>query len=319
MSERQAGRAAQAKLQGFLLRLAMAPWAVPLMVCNACGHVVHMPLSSLSSLSSPHPSMQRAGRDLAIAVERCRTVTACSRNTTMFMITTTLATALCAAPPTFDLDFEGGSVAEWVTAIRAVSTDANIVVAEAVERAPVPAMHVHGVTLKSVMGVSSLNEDSAINCARVSTDAAPIWVVSSNSPQPARGRGGASGHNEMVTAIFNLPPGHRDQADATKLVKIIIGVVSLDGGGQLQTRLMPETGLLAIRGLEDQVETASDVIDAIEWAHNRSARGPAKPRATEVKISDSHMIRAAMADIATSQKAAGSPQAQCDLNQALKP
>ena len=236
----------------------------------------------------------------------------------MFMITTTLATALCAAPPTFDLNFDGGSVTEWVSAIRAASTNANIVIAEAVERAPVPAMHVHGVTLQGVMTVSRLNENSAINCARVSTDAAPIWVVSSNSPQPARGRGGAVSHNKMVTAIFNLPPGHRDQADAKKLVKAIIEVISLDGGGQLQTRLMLETGLLAVRGLGDQVKTASNVIDAIEWAHNREARGPAKSQATKVNISDGQMTVAAMVDIPTWRKMPPSTQAQCDRNRTWK-
>ena len=232
----------------------------------------------------------------------------------MFMITPVVAAALCASPSTFDLNFDGGSVTEWVTAIREASIDANIVIAEAVERTQVPAMHVHGVTLQGVMSVSSLNENSAIHCARVSTDAAPIWVVSSSSPQPARGRGVAANHNKMVTAIFNLPPGHRDQADATKLVNAIVGVISLDGGGQLQTRLMLETGLLAVRGLGDQVETASNVIHAIEWAHKREVRAAAKPQATKVNDSEGWVTVAALGDIVTESKASDSTQAQCDIH-----
>jgi len=200
----------------------------------------------------------------------------------MFLITATLSSALCAAPATFDLDFDGGTVAQWVTSIRAVTSDANIVVDGAAEDAVVPAMHLHGVTVDGVMLVSEQNAASVINCFPVSSSGAPIWVVSPKVPRSvARGASRSSnrspstrsGGNELFTEVFTLPEGYRSRADAERLVDAVKTAALLDTEHPLHIRPMPDMGLIAVRGSVEQVATARSMVELLHKLSNRNAPG----------------------------------------------
>ena len=204
----------------------------------------------------------------------------------MFMIAATVSSALCASPTTFNLDFDGGTVAEWVASIRTAWPEANVVVADAIKDASVPAMFLHGVTLDGVMEVSGMNVDTPINCDKAGSSGASIWVVSSKYKRPTRsssrqstvraGQGTEAVQDDLMTAVFTLPHGHRDQAGAASLVEAITRVTAMDGGVPLGMMLMPDVGLLAVRGPEAQIDTARVVIESIERIELRDAHIRAK-------------------------------------------
>jgi hypothetical protein len=191
----------------------------------------------------------------------------------MNLLVLTLAAGLTATATagqsTIDLHFEGGTVQQWVAAIKSVSPKSNIIVSQSVGTAQVGAMDLHGVSVASLMQLWNVSKASPITCDKVDEGGDPIWLISGSSQAVIRGnRGSNSGtyRPTLDTAILNLPEHYVSGDGPARVVELIHGVCGMESSQPVKISILKGTGVIAVYGTSSQRTVADEVIDALNRA-----------------------------------------------------
>ena len=225
----------------------------------------------------------------------------------------TLAMCLMSTPlasDTMNLNFQGGTVEQWVDAIKAATPTANIVVEHTANSIDLPAMQLQGVTLSAVMRVSDVQWDSPITCEEVQTRAASVWVVS-KAGMPTTGKTTRAAGGKIVTGVFQLPHGTIDTGEMQAVIDAVRAVAALDADRPISIQVLPSVGLIAVRGDADQVETAEDVIQSIHRVQLRSGlRSGHRSKTGSSTDTSLHRLPVVPEDALVNRSAARSSQAK---------
>ncbi len=187
------------------------------------------------------------------------------------------ASALQSAPSgdlgVFDLQFKGGSVTEYASAIRNASPRSNIIVMPGAGELPVPAMDLKSVDLRSAVGL--LDQHDAIldgqrwvlrvrdtsGHRQASTPIYTLFAIATGAPG-ADPR--ATQSRSSVISLSNiLEPGHISAADALTAIETALTLVT-GQASKPEIRFHEETGLLIARGTEEQIHIIYEVVAQLE-------------------------------------------------------
>jgi hypothetical protein len=175
---------------------------------------------------------------------------------------------------TMDLDFPGGTAAEWTTAIRAASPDANIVVDDGVRDVLVSAMKFEGVSLSSVMQSCEPASGSKLFGYEIDGDGESVWAVVAGSPRSTRSRSHHTTTDSPVAAkktvnVHVLPQGYRTDVGAARVAEILKAINSMQHNQPLGVLLIEGGQIIALCGTYDQLDVAAAVIDSLNDAPDR--------------------------------------------------
>lgn len=219
-----------------------------------------------------------------------------------------LATALAAAPAlpqqpgtpadraaqaaVIDLDFRGGTLAEFVAAVRGAQPRANIILAESVAAVRLPTVQLRGAGIEQALEAATL---AAAGDKRVmvsthrgnGTGGEFVFVVTAQPEPTSIGPAGQGRGGEKMLRVFSLarltdqqpndPPNTAVKA-TTILTAIESGMTGLMDVPTL--RYHEDSGLLFVQGSGQQIAVVQEVLQSIEStqqyrrASNRGAGGP---------------------------------------------
>ena len=187
---------------------------------------------------------------------------------------TLAACMLATGAGTMDLDFSGGTAAEWATAIRAASPDANIVFDDGVRDVLVSAMKFEGVSLSSVMQSCEPASGSKLFGYEIDGDGESVWAVVAASPRAKRSQSRHTTTDSPVAAkntvnVHVLPHGYRTDVGAARVAEILKAINSLQHDQPLGVLLIEGGQIIALRGSYKQLDVAAMVIDSLNDAPTR--------------------------------------------------
>ncbi|MDG1837536.1 MAG: hypothetical protein P8I91_01885 [Phycisphaerales bacterium] len=197
---------------------------------------------------------------------------------------TLAACMLATGVGTMDLDFPGGTAAEWTTAIRVASPDANIVISDGVRDVLVSAMKFEGVSLSSVMQSCEPASGSKLFGYEIHGDGDSVWAVIAASPRAKRSRNSHTTTDSPVVTkntvnVHILPHGYRTDVGAARVAEILKAINNMQHDQPLGVLLIEGGQIIALHGSYDQLGVAAAVIDSLNEAPARSGVG-AIPAAT---------------------------------------
>jgi hypothetical protein len=165
------------------------------------------------------------------------------------------------SPPTFSIDFPGGTVADFLAAIRKAHPGANIVTSGGLDSISIPPVTLTGVSLEGVLRSLALvaqnsHGDSANldvyfvdGVASVSLPAASLTIFEPEEPS---------------TLVWNsrtlTSSGSVTVSDITGAIDTALSVFT---DPKPEVRIHEQTGILVVRGTEDQLNTVREVIDQL--------------------------------------------------------
>lgn len=159
----------------------------------------------------------------------------------------------------FDLDFEGGTAAAYVRAVRAVRPDANIVLMTDAADVPMPPVQLKSVTLDGALApfdglrVSLGREfvELALVPHREPYGAVELYTVV------------AERHAEAATTqVYSVSEMLDGKVSSDDMLTAIETTLDMLAGtyAEAQIRFHPETGILIVRGHPEQVDAVQDVV-----------------------------------------------------------
>jgi hypothetical protein len=177
------------------------------------------------------------------------------------------------ADSTFDLTFKGGTVAEYVAAVRKADPVANILIMPEAEDVPIPAMELQRVDLSAAMSLLDDHsyEDAGLlvrlDVHRVaSTTRKGVEIYSIRAQLANRGSRQAARAPQRTTvlSVADLIQGEA-AISAEDLLTAIEAAMALttDDYEPTQIRFHDATGLLIARGSPEQAATIAEVVDQL--------------------------------------------------------
>ena len=183
----------------------------------------------------------------------------------MTMLTTTVLTIACAASTSIggsiNLEFAGGSLAEWVDAIKSASPTSSIVLIGSGDDVKMPAMSLHDVAVATCVRVADAVRYVEVSEINESGDGQSVWLI---QHAPDTGRRDAPSRRRS-TAIFPLPPSYLDADKAAMLVDVVTELCMIGNQSKPVVLIRRDFGILAIYGSSSQLEIVSEVL--LEVAH----------------------------------------------------
>ena len=217
---------------------------------------------------------------------------------------------------TMDLDFPGGTAAEWRAAIYVASPDANIVIDDGVRDVLVSAMKFEGVSLSSVMQSCEPASGSKLFGYEIDGDGESVWAVIAASPRATRSRSSHTTTDSPDAAkntvnVHVLPHGYRTDVGAARLAEILKAINSMQHDQPLGVLLIEGGQIIALRGSYEQLDVAAAVIDSLNEAPDQSGV-EAIPEAT---LGDRRMFsRQALVVAANARQACEPSDRACTTN-----
>jgi hypothetical protein len=163
-----------------------------------------------------------------------------------------------------NLKFTGGTVGDYVQAVRRTFPDANILMDEEVERLPMPEVELTSVGLKSALQLlefqsredprGSLRVD--VHCL-TERHARPVYRIL------ARVRGPQQRNRSQVWTVADLLAAEMKPEDVLSAVETAMGLLAEDGFEPAQIRFHEATGLLVARGHEEQINAIDEIVDRL--------------------------------------------------------
>ncbi len=175
-------------------------------------------------------------------------------------MTTLVSVGTSAGSQTIDLEFDGGSVQAWVTAIKAQSPTSNIVVGAHAADIYISEMHLHDVSIPSLMQLCNASTASPITSDVIHEGGAPIWVVSALKQITPRGPRNASALSSVSTRIFNVSGPSAAQGNLA--VDMIRDVCAMSSDQPVEIRMITPS-IMVVRGSDEQQTIAEDVLSAL--------------------------------------------------------
>lgn len=166
-----------------------------------------------------------------------------------------------AAPATFDVQFKGGTLSEWVDTIRGSSPQSNIMLQPADSHVVVPALSLHGVTSRTC--VELVGEIPDVSVMEIGQGGGrSVWVIDAHQyVRVATARGRATRHPIAdETHVFELPMGYREVKTATQLQSVMERICRMGCGSEPAIAVFPQWGLIAVNGNQVQLRTCESVI-----------------------------------------------------------
>jgi hypothetical protein len=197
------------------------------------------------------------------------------------MTGTALAIACSAAAfggEAFDIDFKGGSLAEWVKAVQSASPDCNIVLLHSDSTLKLPAVSLVGVTSESCAYLT--DSLPGINVDQIGGEdgvGRPIWVIQQREASRT-GRGQRSVETGHRTSVFAIPLNYRDAQAAADLLLGLESICNLGGLPKPEILMNRDMGVMAVRGVPTQL---SLVAETLEELPHRSSRREGQAAASE--------------------------------------
>ena len=184
-----------------------------------------------------------------------------------------------------NLDFPGGSAADYVSAIRKTAADANIIVISDISSVPFPAVQLRNVDIQSALNVlNSIHQAQSGRAVevRVGADMPPTRNKPGSMERPvftvsAQFGGLADGARDSVVldisdilSPVNNAPASSQTAAADVLTAIETASQMLQGEFQpAQIKFHEATGLLIARGHPEQIGTIQRVVQQLQSKRER--------------------------------------------------
>lgn len=165
----------------------------------------------------------------------------------------------------FDLDFQGGSVGEYVEAIRKVCPGANIVMMQGAEKMSVPAVKFRAVTVGAAMraierqerGLNGAHSALIVRSIGVEGSSESVFKVEVEST-PAGPIGAESVH------VWSLAPSIAAGVKVEDALSAIDAALAVDQR-PVTIKYHEATNLLIVRATEQQHKVIDDVIHEVEY------------------------------------------------------
>lgn len=175
-----------------------------------------------------------------------------------------LTTAVCAArPAVFDLEFPGGTLAQFVQALQAASPQSNIVLQKSGGTADVPAMSLHGVTAEACVFVVGAIPDVNVETIDTASGGNQIWVIDSwQYVRTGAVRGGRTVRHAVsnATEVFALPASYQSAEGAATVREVLMSISELGGEPAPTIKVLADVSLLAIHGTARQLEVCGTTL-----------------------------------------------------------
>lgn len=192
------------------------------------------------------------------------------------------ATQSATASNLFDLDFPGGTLKEYVEAIRNKNRKANIVIMPDAVNIPMPPVQLKSVQLPRAMEildnlvVGSDHQEVKISLryVRGNSDMGELSIFTINASRrslPVR---------TMVFSVSDILQGEVSDRDLLTTIESSLELVS-EGQPEAKVQFHPETGILIVRGYEAQVELVSNLLEELNRAAARKQQLMARNEATK--------------------------------------
>lgn len=174
--------------------------------------------------------------------------------------------AFAAKPAVFDLEFPGGTLAQFVQSVQTAAPQSNIVLQASGAGAIVPAMSLHGVTAQSCVFV--VDEVPMVNVETIDLGdgAKPIYVIDFYEYiMTGGGRGGRSVRQPVANAteVFAVPLSYRSGDECRRLLFVLKAICELSGDSAPTMKVLTDVGLLAVYGTPRQLSLCSAAINSL--------------------------------------------------------
>jgi hypothetical protein len=208
----------------------------------------------------------------------------------MTILTTTALTIACATSTSIggsiNLEFAGGSLAEWVDAIKSASPTSSIVLIGSGDDVKMPAMSLHDVAVATCVRVADAVRYVEVSEINESGEGQSVWLI---QHAPATGRRDAPSRPHS-TAIFPLPPSYFDADKAAMLVDVVTELCMIGNQSKPVVLIRRDFGLLAMFGSPSQLGIASEVLSEVAH-HTISNDESSEHTATPTRSSSEQMDR----------------------------
>jgi hypothetical protein len=166
--------------------------------------------------------------------------------------------------PLADLKFSGGTVGDYVQAVRKAFPDANVLVDAEVERLPMPEVELTSVGLKSALELLKYQSQQDargsvfvdVRCL-MEQRARPVYRILARvkSHQPK--------DRSQAWTVADLLAADMKPEDVLSAVETAMELLAEDGFKPAQIRFHEPTGLLIARGHEEQIAAIDDIVDRL--------------------------------------------------------
>ena len=206
------------------------------------------------------------------------------------------------------LSFPGGTMAEFVQAVRTIEPTANIVMASLATDAVLPPIDVRSASLDQVLDCACTVAEGGIEVAvkRFKGPGRSVFTILGRLPRTNRGTTvdqAGNAEEAIVQRVFSLNDLTRPRAGgmpAAMPVETVISAVELAstvGGSVPLLRYHSESGLLLVRGTHEQVgyavealQVLRDDLSALEF-RERTERGADSQRSADTKATGGEQTR----------------------------
>ncbi|MEM8836241.1 MAG: hypothetical protein AAGD00_10515 [Planctomycetota bacterium] len=159
--------------------------------------------------------------------------------------------------PTFDVDFDGGTLAEYVELLRRLNPDISIVTAGPLEHVDLPAIRVRDSIFFDVLQLAKLlaEPSGSISMEAVSADILVIRAADHEHQE----------HEEVVTRFWSLESVIVVHGlPLEDVLSAVETMLELFDGGDTRVRYHDQTSVLLARGPEREIEAIQEVVERLE-------------------------------------------------------
>ncbi len=197
------------------------------------------------------------------------------------------------ALPVIDLSFPGGTVLDYVAAVRKANPEANIVTDPEAALIPMPAVALRRVTVPAALAVlrnRSVNDGRTV--VELSVEEVPVFSPEERPTYQVQARTSGAGRapppnrSTKVWTVSSLLVGDLTSRKLLSAVETAVEVVGSDP--RPDVRFHEDTGLVIARGSPDQIAAIAEVIDQLTESlkERQDAKARAADRECAKKIAD---------------------------------
>lgn len=166
---------------------------------------------------------------------------------------------------TVSVTFAGGTLGQFVDLLRHQEPKANILVAPAALDAVLPRLELNGAGLEQALEAACSVADSAwlVRVKEFAGEGAPVFSILVAERQPSARSTGAPPTGR--TAVYSLAQLTGDTGLGVAIpVETVLSAIEAATDGKLTLRFHRDSGLLIVRGADEQIVVAREVLSELE-------------------------------------------------------